>query len=270
LTAPWGRFPDVSRVDHVKDLVLPWNGTTSGVKAPDGDWIAADRQGLVICDATSAAFAQPLDWDRLDVVTFSFQKALGGEAGIGVAVLSPRAIARLDQWTPPWPVPKVLRLRGPGGFARALAGGGLINTFSVLTIEDWMLALAWARSVGGLDALIGRTRANFAALARWVAATDWIDFLAEDPATRSETSVCLRFTDPRLTGLDQAGRQRFVRRLGDRLEAEGAAFDVDSHRFAPPGLRGWCGSPVDTAASEALAAWRRGAYAAGLAELAPA
>lgn len=267
LEAPYGRLPDLARVRPDHDLVFAWNGTTSGVRVPDGRFIAPDREGLTICDATSAAFAQPLDWDRLDVVTFSFQKALGGEAGIGVAALSPRAVARLDQWTPPWPVPKVLRLRGPDGFARDLAGGGLINTFSVLTIEDWILALEWARSVGGLDGLAARTRASFAVLEAWVAATPWIDFLAEDPATRSETSVCLRFTDPALTGLDEAGRTRFVRRFADRLQAEGAAFDVESHRFAPAGLRVWCGSTVDAADVEALTPWLEWAYAAGLAEL---
>src|SRR5690606_30873040 len=213
LTAPWGRFPDVSRVDHVKDLVLPWNGTTSGVKAPDGDWIAADRQGLVICDATSAAFAMLLPWDRLDVVTFSFQKALGGEAGLGVAALSPRAIERLDRYTPPRPVPKVLRLRSDQGFERALATGSMINTFSVWTLEDWIDGVEWGLSIGGLKALVERTEANAAALDTWVRKTDWIDYLAADPSIRSTTSVCLKFVDPRVSVMDEAARQALVKRI---------------------------------------------------------
>src|SRR5690606_8688279 len=220
IEAPWGALPDLSRVDPDADLVFPWNGTTSGVRVPDAGFIAADRKGLTICDATSAAFAMPLDWAKLDVVTFSFQKALGGEAGLGVAVLPPRAIARLDRYVPPRPVPKVLRLRGAEGFDRALAAGSMINTFSVLTLEDWIDALQWARSIGGLPELIRRTEANFAALSAWVEATDWVDFLPADPAVRSTTSVCLRIVDPRVEALDPAGRQAFVRRMKAQLEAE--------------------------------------------------
>ena len=255
LTAPWGRFPDVSKVDPAKDLVFPWNGTTSGVRAPGGDWIAADRDGLVICDATSAAFAMPLPWDRLDVVTFSFQKALGGEAGLGVAALSPRAIARLDGYTPPRPIPKVLRLTNDKGFEPALASGSMINTFSVWTIEDWIDGVEWGLSVGGLSALIARTKTNAAALDAWVRRTSWIDYLAEDPGTRSTTSVCLKIVDPRVAAMDEPARQALVTRMKALVEAEGAAFDIESHRNAPAGLRVWCGCTVETADVEALTPW---------------
>lgn len=266
LTASWGRFPDVSKVDPAKDLVFPWNGTTSGVRAPSGDWIPRDREGLVICDATSAAFAMPLPWDRLDVVTFSFQKALGGEAGLGVAALSPRAVERLDRYAPPRPVPKVLRLRGNDGFDRALASGSMINTFSVWTLEDWIDGVEWGLSVGGLPALIGRTDANAAALDAWVRRTDWIDYLAEEPSTRSTTSVCLRIVDPRVVAMDESARQALVKRIKALVEAEGAAFDIESHRNAPPGLRIWCGCTVETADIEALTPWLDWAYETAMAE----
>ncbi|WP_183254805.1 phosphoserine transaminase [Brevundimonas basaltis] len=255
LTAPWGEFPDVSKVDPAKDLVLPWNGTTSGVRAPDGDWITAEREGLVICDATSAAFAMPLPWDRLDVVTFSFQKALGGEAGLGVAALSPRAIDRLDRYAPPRPVPKVLRLRNGAGFDAALASGSMINTFSVWTIEDWIDGVEWGLALGGLPALIARTEANAAALDAWVGRTDWIDYLASDPATRSTTSVCLKIVDPRVLAMAEPKRQAFVGRMKALVEIERAAFDIESHRNAPAGLRIWCGCTVETADVEALTPW---------------
>lgn len=266
LTAPYGSFPDVSRVDSDKDLVLPWNGTTSGVRAPGGNWIAADREGLVICDATSAAFAMPLPWDRLDVVTFSFQKALGGEAGLGVAALSPRAVARLDRYAPPRPVPKVLRLRNAQGFDRALATGSMINTFSVWTIEDWIDAVEWGLAAGGLEALIARTNANAEALDAWVRRTDWIDYLAADPAVRSTTSVCLRITDPRVLAMDEPARQALVRRIKALVEEEGAAFDIESHRNAPAGLRIWCGCTVDTADIPALTPWLDWAFKTAMAE----
>ena len=266
LAAPWGRFPDVSKVDPAMDLVLPWNGTTSGVKAPDGDWIAADREGLVICDATSAAFAMALPWERLDVVTFSFQKALGGEAGLGVAALSPAAVARLDAYAPPRPVPKVLRLRNGDGFEQALAAGSMINTFSVWTIEDWIDGVEWGLSIGGLPALIARTEANAAALDAWVRRTDWIDYLAENPATRSTTSVCLKFVDPRVLAMDEPARQALVKRMKALVEAEGAAFDIESHRNAPAGLRIWCGCTVDTADIEALTPWLDWAFETALAD----
>ena len=266
LSAPWGSLPDLDRVDPDKDVVFPWNGTTSGVCAPNADFIAADRRGLAICDATSAAFAMPLDWAKLDVVTFSFQKALGGEAGLGVAALSPRAIERLDRYAPPRPVPKVLRLRDDKGFDRALATGSMINTFSVWTLEDWIDALEWARGVGGLAGLIARTRANAAALGRWVERTPWIDWLAEDPATRSTTSVCLKFVDPRVETMDEAARQALVRRMKALLEGEGAAFDVESHRNAPAGLRVWCGCTVETADIEALTPWLDWAFETAITE----
>lgn len=266
LTAPWGEFPDVSRVDPAKDLVFPWNGTTSGVRAPAGDWIAADREGLVICDATSAAFAMPLPWDRLDVVTFSFQKALGGEAGLGVMALSPRAIERLNRYAPPRPVPKVLRLRNGDGFDAALASGSMINTFSVWTIEDWIDGVEWGLAIGGLPALIARTEANAAALDAWVRRTDWIYYLAADPAIRSTTSVCLKFVDPRVTALDEAARQALVRRMKSLVETERAAFDTESHRNAPAGLRIWCGCTVETADIEALTPWLDWAFETALAD----
>ncbi|CAL1691112.1 Phosphoserine aminotransferase [Brevundimonas subvibrioides] len=267
LEAPWGELPDLGRVDPDKDLVFPWNGTTSGVRVPNADFISKDRTGLAICDATSAAFAMPIDYSRLDVVTFSFQKALGGEAGIGVAALSPRAVERLDSYVPPRPVPKVLRLRDGKGFDRALATGSMINTFSLWTLEDWIDALEWAERVGGLTELIRRTDANAAALQAWVERTDWIESLAVDPATRSTTSVCLKIVDPRVTALDEAGRQAFVKRMKGLLEAEGAAFDVESHRNAPAGLRLWCGCTVETEDVVAATPWLDWAFAAAAAEL---
>jgi phosphoserine aminotransferase len=266
LEAPWGRFPDVSKVDPKKDLVFPWNGTTSGVMAPGADWIADDREGVVICDATSAAFAMPLPWGKLDVVTFSFQKALGGEAGLGVAALSPRAVERLDRYEPPRSVPKVLRLRDAKGFDRTLASGSMINTFSVWTIEDWIDAVEWGLSAGGLDALIARTRANAAALEAWVARTPWVEYLAEDPATRSTTSVCLKIVDARVTAMDEAARHALVIRMKALVEEAGAAFDIESHRNAPAGLRIWCGCTVDTADIEALTPWLEWAFATALSE----
>lgn len=279
ISAPWAEWPDTSRVDPAKDLVFPWNGTTSGVCAPNGDFIASDREGVVICDATSAAFCMPLPWDKLDVVTFSFQKALGGDAGLGVAALGPRAIARLDAYAPDRPVPKLLRLRGKTpstpsgsaspsgggeGFDRALAKGSMINTFSVWTLEDWIDALQWAQSVGGLPTLIARTRANAAALDAWVQRTGWVDYLASDPSVRSTTSVCLKITDPRVEALDDDGRRAVVTRMKALLEAEGAAFDIEGHRNAPAGLRVWCGATVETADIEALGPWLDWAFGVGV------
>ena len=290
IEAPWGRWPDVSGIDPAKDLVFPWNGTTAGVKAPNADWIADDREGLVICDATSAAFAMALPWSKLDVVTFSFQKALGGEAGLGVAALSPHAVARLDRYAPPRAVPKVLRLRtgtpsGPAGpssghdvsllhpqngggegFDRALASGSMINTFSIWTLEDWIDAVEWGLSIGGLETLIARTNANAAALDAWVQKTAWVDYLAEDAATRSTTSVCLKIVDERVAAMDGSARQALVLKIKALLEAEGAAFDVESHRNAPAGLRIWCGCTVETADVEALTPWLDWAFETALAE----
>lgn len=264
IEAPWGELPDLSRVDPAKDVVFPWNGTTSGVRVPNADFISDDREGLSICDATSAAFAMPLDWKKLDVTTFSFQKALGGEAGIGVAVLSPRAVERLDTYRAPRPIPKALRLQDGKGFDRALATGTMINTFSVMTIEDWIDALEWARGIGGLDELIARTDANFAALSDWVGRTGWIDFLAARPEIRSTTSVCLKFTDTRVTSLPEAEQRTFVKRFKDLLEGEGAVFDMEPHRNAPPGLRLWCGCTVETADVKAATPWLDWAFAQAL------
>ncbi len=266
LTAPWGEWPDTSKVDPAKDLVFPWNGTTSGVCAPDADFIADDREGIVICDATSAAFAMPLPWGKLDVVTFSFQKALGGEAGLGVAALSPRAVERLDRYAPPRPVPKLLRLRNAKGFDRTLSSGSMINTFSVWTLEDWIDAVEWGLALGGLDVLIARTRANAAVLEAWVGRTDWIDYLAVDPATRSTTSVCLKIVDPRVAAMDEPARQALVKRMKALVEAEGAAFDIECHRNAPAGLRVWCGCTVETADVEALTPWLDWAFATAMDE----
>jgi phosphoserine aminotransferase len=266
LTAPWGRWPDTSSVDPTKDLVFPWNGTTSGVCAPNGDFIADDREGVVICDATSAAFAMPLPWGKLDVVTFSFQKALGGEAGLGVAALSPQAIARLDRYAPPRSVPKVLRLRDANGFDRMLATGSMLNTFSVWTIEDWIDAVEWGLAAGGLDALIARTNANAAALDAWVRRTDWVEYLAVDPATRSTTSVCLTIVDARVAAMDDDARRALVPRIKALVEEAGAAFDVESHRNAPAGLRIWCGCTVDVADVEALTPWLDWAFETALSE----
>ena len=266
LTAPWGEWPDTSGVDPQMDLVFPWNGTTAGVRAPNADFIAADRDGVVICDATSAAFAMPLPWARLDVVTFSFQKALGGEAGLGVAAFSPRAVERLDRYAPPRPVPKVLRLRDGNGFDRLLAKGSMLNTFSVWTLEDWIDAVEWGLAVGGLDALIARTNANAAALEQWVQRTDWIDYLAVNPTIRSTTSVCLKFVDPRVTAMAEDARQALVTRMKALVEGEGAAFDIESHRNAPAGLRIWCGCTVETADIEALTPWLDWAFETAMAE----
>lgn len=266
LTAPWGQWPDTSGVDPNKDLVFPWNGTTAGVRAPDADWIADDREGVVICDATSAAFAMPLPWTKLDVVTFSFQKALGGEAGLGVAALSPRAVARLDRYAPPRAVPKVLRLRDAHGFDRMLANGSMLNTFSVWTIEDWIDAVEWGLAIGGLDALIARTDANAAALDQWVQRTDWVAYLAEDPATRSTTSVCLKLVDARVEAMDDDARRAVVTRMKALVEDAGAAFDIEGHRNAPAGLRIWCGCTVEVADIEALTPWLDWAFETALTE----
>jgi len=262
LSAGWGDLPDLSRVDPAKDLVFPWNGTTSGVRVANADFISDDREGLVICDATSAAFGMALDWAKLDVVGFSFQKALGGEAGIGVLCLSPRALERLDSYTPDRPLPKVLKLTDDKGrFDRSLAKGVVINTMSILTIEDWIDAVEWGLSVGGLAELHRRTEANFAVLAAWVERTPWIDFLASSVETRSTTSVCLKIVDPDLVGLDDGARYDFILKMKSLLEAEGAAFDIESYRKAPAGLRLWCGPTVETADVEAVTPWLDWAFA---------
>ncbi len=248
--ADYGELPDLGAVDFDRDVVFTWNGTTSGVRLPDGDWIAAGRAGLTICDATSAAFAQDLPWDRLDVTTFSWQKVLGGEAAHGMLILSPRAVARLESYTPPWPLPKIFRLTKAGKLIGGIFEGATINTPSMLAVEDYLFALDWARSVGGLAGMIARADANARVLHDFTARRDWIANLAREAATRSNTSVCLKFTDPRIT--DGAA---FARAVAGRLEAAGAAFDIGAYRDAPPGLRIWCGSTVETADLEALLPW---------------
>jgi len=261
LKAAYGDIPDLSKVDAASDVVFTWNGTTSGVRVPNCDWIAADRKGLVICDATSACFAQTLDWRKLDVVTFSWQKALGGEAAHGMLVLSPRAVARLESYTPPWPLPKIFRLTKAGKLNQGIFEGETINTPSMLCVEDYLDTLNWAKSIGGLKALMARADANAAAIANWVALTPWIDFLAKDPATRSNTSVCLKVVDPSVTGLSAQAQAAFVKGIGATLEKEGVAYDIDAYRDAPPGLRIWCGSTVERADVEALTHWLDWAFA---------
>ncbi len=261
-TAEYGEIVDLSGVDTDNDVVFTWNGTTSGVRVPDGDWIKADRQGLTICDATSAAFAQDLPWDKLDVVTFSWQKVLGGEAAHGMLVLSPRAVARLESYTPPWPMPKIFRLTKGGKLNEGIFEGATINTPSMLAVEDYLLALDWARSVGGLSGLMARADANTKAVADFVGTHEWVEFLAKDPDTASNTSVCLKFTDDRIS--DGAA---FAKAVAKRLEAEGVAYDVGAYRDAPPGLRIWCGGTVETADVTALMPWIEWAFNAEIAAL---
>jgi phosphoserine aminotransferase len=261
LRAPYGELPDLAAVDPASDVVFTWNGTTSGVRVPNADWIAADRSGLAICDATSAAFAQPLDWPKLDVVTFSWQKALGGEAAHGMLILSPRAVARLESYTPPWPVPKIFRLTKGGKLIDGIFAGDTINTPSMLCVEDYLDALEWAQSVGGLSGLHGRADANAKVIADWVARTGWIDFLARDPTLRSNTSVCLKVVDAAVVRLAADAQAAFVKGLAAALEKEGVAYDIDAYRDAPPGLRIWCGSTVERADLEALTLWLDWAYA---------
>jgi phosphoserine aminotransferase len=261
LAAPYGRLPDLAAVDPAHDVVLAWNGTTSGVRMPNADWIAADRQGLVICDATSAAFAMALPWQKLDVVTWSWQKVLGGEAAHGMLALSPRAVERLLTYKPAWPLPKIFRLTSGGKLAEGVFKGETINTPSMLCVEDALDGLRWAESVGGLPALISRSEANLAAIAAWVEGRDWVDFLAEDPATRSCTSICLKLVAPWFLALDGAAQAETVKQLAALLEREGVAYDIAGHRDAPPGLRIWGGATVETADIAALLPWLDWAYA---------
>lgn len=248
--APYGEIVDMAALDYDRDVVFTWNGTTSGVRVPAGDAIAADRAGLTVCDATSAAFAQDLPWDRLDVTTFSWQKVMGGEAAHGMLILSPRAVARLEGYTPPWPLPKIFRLTKGGKLIEGIFEGATINTPSMLCVEDYLFALKWGRQIGGLDALIARADANARAVWDFCEARDWIDNLAADPATRSNTSVCLKFTDARI-----ADGAAFAKAVQKRLEAEGVALDVGAYRDAPPGLRIWCGATVETSDIEAMLPW---------------
>jgi phosphoserine aminotransferase len=260
--APYGEIVDFAQVDFDKDVVFTWNGTTSGVRVPESVTIPADRAGITICDATSAAFAMDLPWDRLDVTTFSWQKVLGGEAAHGMIVLSPRAVERLESYTPAWPVPKIFRLTKGGKLIEGIFAGETINTPSMLAVEDYLFSLDWARSIGGLQGLIARSNASFAEIERFVAANDWIDFLATDPATRSTTSVCLVITDPAI-----ADGAAFAKAVAKRLETAGVAYDVGAYRDAPPGLRIWCGGTVEPSDVAALMPWIDWAYRTELAAL---
>ncbi len=267
LKAPYGELPDLSKVDFDSDVVFTWNGTTSGVRVPNADWIKADRAGLTICDATSAAFAQKLDWAKLDVVTWSWQKALGGEAAHGMIALSPRAVARLEGHTPSWPLPKVFRMTKGGKISEDIFEGATINTPSMLCVEDYLDTLAWGKSIGGLNALIARADANAKAVSDWVARTPWIENLATDPAIRSNTSVCLKVVDPAVLKLPADAQAKFVKGIAAALEKEGIAYDIDAYRDAPSGLRIWCGATVETSDVEALTQWLDWAYAEAKAAL---
>jgi phosphoserine aminotransferase len=261
LDAPYGELPDLAKVRPDADLVFTWNGTTSGVRVPNADFIAADREGIVICDATSAAFAQDLDWAKLDAVTFSWQKALGGEAAHGVLILSPRAVARLESHAPTWPMPKLFRMTKAGKVTLDLFEGATINTPSMLAVEDAVDALKWAASIGGLAEMKRRADANLGVLAAWAEKTSWVAFLAEDPAIRSNTSVCLKVIDPAVTSLSEDAQAEFAKKLAAVLEKEGVAFDIGGYRDAPPGLRIWCGATVETADLDALTPWLDWAFA---------
>ncbi len=261
LRADYGALPDLTALDWNHDVVFTWNGTTSGVRVPNGDWIPPDRAGLAICDGTSAVFAMDLPWQKLDVITWSWQKVLGGEAQHGMLVLSPRAVARLESYTPPWPLPKLFRLTKGGKLNGGIFEGATINTPSMLCIEDQLDALNWAQSLGGLTALLARTQANATAIADWVERTPWVEFLARIPAQRSTTSVCLTLVDPWFTGLDEPAQRGLISRLAGLLAAQNAAFDIAGHRDAPPHLRIWAGATVDTADLIALMPWLDWAYA---------
>jgi phosphoserine aminotransferase len=260
-TADYGKLPDLAAVDFNSDVVFTWNGTTSGVRVPDGSWIPADREGLTICDATSAAFAMRLPWDKLDVVTWSWQKVLGGEGAHGMLVLSPRAVARLESTTPAWPMPKIFRMTKGGKIDEAIFKGDTINTPSMLAVEDAIDGLRWAESVGGVDGLIKRSEANLSAIARWVGHTPWFDFLAEKPETRSCTSICLKIVDPWFTAQSEEAQAEVAKKLASSLESEKVAFDIASYRAAPPGLRIWGGATVEGSDIGALLPWLDWAYA---------
>ncbi len=265
--APYGEIADLGAVDPAHDVVFTWNGTTSGVRAPNADWISAKREGVVICDATSAVFAQALEWPKLDVVTYSWQKVLGGEGGHGVLILSPRAVKRLESYAPPWPLPKLFRLTKGGKLIEGIFEGATINTPSMLCVEDYLDALKWAAGLGGLAALHARADKNAAMLAEWVAQTPWIDFLCTDPGLRSNTSVCLKIIDPDIAARDEADQRAFVKAMEKRLATEEAAYDIGGYRDAPPGLRIWCGATVERDDIEALCPWLDWAFAEAKASL---
>ncbi|MGD9766985.1 MAG: phosphoserine transaminase [Pseudolabrys sp.] len=270
IKAPYGALPDLAKVDQNTDIVFTWNGTTSGVRVPNADWISDKRQGLTICDATSAAFAQRMDFAKLDVVTFSWQKVLGGEGAHGMLILSPRAVERLETYKPAWPLPKIFRMTKGGKLNEGIFTGETINTPSMLCVEDYVDALNWAKSIGGHPALVARADANAKAVSDWVAKTPWIANLATDLKTQSNTSVCLKFTDSAVTSLPEDGQAAFAKNVASLLEKEGVAFDIAYYRDAPPGLRIWCGSTVETADVTALMPWVEWAFHTAKASLAKA
>lgn len=268
INAPYGELPNLKKVDSKnRDVVFTWNGTTSGVRVPDASWIAGDREGLTICDATSAAFAQRLDWQKLDVTTFSWQKVLGGEAAHGMIILSPRAVERLTTYKPAWPLPKIFRMTSGGKLIEGIFVGETINTPSMLAVEDYIDALQWSQKVGGLDGLVKRADANFRVLAKFVKENDWIDFLAVKPKTRSNTSVCLKFTDPAVTSLPADAQAAFAKQVVAIIEKAGAGYDLGHYRDAPPGLRIWCGATVQARDLKALTPWIAYAFAEAKAAL---
>ena len=259
-TADYGELPDLEKVDFSKDVVFTWNGTTSGAKVPNGDWIPEDREGLTICDATSAVFAMDLPWSKLDVVTWSWQKVMGGEAAHGMIVLSPRAVERIENYSPSWPLPKIFRLAKGGNLITGIFEGATINTVSMICVQDALDGLLWAESIGGLDSLIDRSNKNLRAVENWARDRDWIDFLARDPTERSNTSICLRITDPWYRSLSSEEQQKKAKQLVALIENEGVAFDFGSYRDAPPGIRIWGGATVDSQDTEALLPWIDWAY----------
>lgn len=267
MEAAYGDLPDLSEVDFSRDVAFTWNGTTSGVKVPNGDWIADDRTGLTLCDATSAAFAMDLPWEKLDVTTFSWQKVMGSEAAHGMLILSPRAVERLESYTPPWPLPKIFRLTKGGKLIEGIFKGETINTPSMLAVEDYVDALKWAEDIGGLPTLLQRSADNLAVLSDWVVLTDWVDFLCAEEAYRSNTSICLKIVDSDVIAMDEDAQAAFAKRIATLLDAEGAAYDIGAYRDAPPGLRIWGGATVETADLEILTQWLDWAFAAAKEEL---
>ena len=267
MEAAYGDLPDLSEVDFSRDVAFTWNGTTSGVKVPNGDWIADDRTGLTLCDATSAAFAMDLPWEKLDVTTFSWQKVMGSEAAHGILILSPHAVDRLESYTPPWPLPKIFRLTKSGKLIEGIFKGETINTPSMLAVEDYVDALKWAEDIGGLPTLLQRSADNLAVLSDWVALTDWVDFLCADEAYRSNTSICLKIVDSDVIAMDEDSQAAFSKRIAALLDAEGAAHDIGAYRDAPPGLRIWGGATVETADLEILTQWLNWAFATAKEEL---
>ena len=267
MEAAYGDLPDLLEVDFSRDVAFTWNGTTSGVKVPNGDWIADDRTGLTLCDATSAAFAMDLPWEKLDVTTFSWQKVMGSEAAHGMLILSPRAVERLESYTPPWPMPKIFRLTKSGKLIEGIFKGETINTPSMLAVEDYVDALKWAEDIGGLPSLLQRSADNLAVLSDWVALTDWVDFLCAEEAYRSNTSICLKIVDSDVIAMDKDAQAAFAKRIAALLDAEGAAYDIGAYRDAPPGLRIWGGATVETTDLEILTQWLDWAFANAKEEL---